>query len=200
MVEDEQCERARRARACAPGLIASKHGDDCHRGCRERGPAFAQIMLSRRTSSHPLRCLTVISRGHMHYPALSRYRLRGIGGPYPSFSAAVNIWYKVRASLSRLQVFERGDDRDRTYSMQDFPPGAPLRRGGVPFLRFFSTRPFWGIPPPPRPLTLASSLRVGPRGGGGLLRKSFATFITLRYHTRATTHSRLCTHACEHTR
>ena len=37
------------------------------------------------------------------------------------------------------------------------------------------------IPAPPRPLTLASSLRVGPRGGGGLLRKSFATFK--KYHT-----------------
>ena len=165
MVEDEQCERARRARACAPGLIASKHGDDCHRGCRERARTFAQIMLSRRTSSHPLRCLTVISRGHMHYPALSRYRLRGIGGPYPSFSAAVNIWYKVRASLSRLQVFERGDDRDRTYSMQDFPPGAPLRRGGVPFTIFFDA-PFLGYPSPPSPTNARKLAKSGsPRGG-----------------------------------
>ena len=53
----------------------------------------------------------------------------------------------------------------------------PLCAGEAFPLRFFSTRPFWGIPPPPRPLTLASSLRVGPRGGGGLLRKSFATYI-----------------------
>ena len=44
--------------------------------------------------------LTVISRGHMHYAALSRYRLRGIGGPrkHPSFSPAV-ITYMYRKSL-----------------------------------------------------------------------------------------------------
>ena len=42
--------------------------------------------------------LTVISRGHMHYPALSRYRLRGIGGPrkHPSFSPAVKIFAVLR--------------------------------------------------------------------------------------------------------
>ena len=35
-----------------------------------------------------------------------------------------------------------------------------------------ATRALNYIPAPPRPPTLASSLRVGPRGGGGLLRKS----------------------------
>ena len=74
-----------------------------------------------------------------------------------------------------------------------FPPGAPLRRGGVPFT-IFSTRPFWGIPPPPRPLTLASSLRMGPLAGGGLLRKSlhdecFNYHVTTRPTTETARHA-----------
>ena len=88
----------------------------------------------------------------------------------------------------------------------------PLCAGEAFPLRFFSTRPFWGIPPPPRPLTLASSLRVGPRGGGGLLRKSFATFIihtTIPYkpshnpqhmHTRVNTQCQRDPGTCDKTR
>ena len=38
----------------------------------------------------------------------------------------------VRASLARLaKSLERGDDRDAFLSFIEFPPGAPLRRGGV---------------------------------------------------------------------
>ena len=100
----------------------------------------------------------------------------------------------VRASLSRLQVFERGDDRDGiTVNDANFPPGAPLRRGGV-FGSLRSREALWDhIPPPPRPLTLASSLRVGPRGGGGLLRKSLHV-ERFNYHvkTQPTTDCETC--------
>ena len=47
-----------------------------------------------------------------------------------------------------------------------------------------------GIPHTPRPLTLASSLRVGPRGGGGLLRKSLHVERS-EYHVTTQPNNRL---------
>ena len=66
-----------------------------------------------------------------------------------------------RQVLGLGKSLERGEDRDELlcFLSFEFPPGAPLRRGGV------LGRPVgWGIPHTPRPLTLASSLRVGPLG------------------------------------
>ena len=66
--------------------------------------------------------LTVISRGHMHYPALSRYRLRGIGGPrkHPSFSSAVIKHVCITHAIHPIQsayVNESGQG-------QIWPPGS----------------------------------------------------------------------------
>ena len=52
------------------------------------------------------------------------------------------------------------------------PSGGPSAPGRRFWLAALAKARGDHIPPPPRPLTLASSLRVGPRGGGGLLRKS----------------------------
>ena len=55
--------------------------------------------------------------------------------------------YNVRASLSRLQVFERGDDRDAKIFSKIFPsggPSAPGRRLRYDFFRralFVVSRP-----------------------------------------------------------
>ena len=49
--------------------------------------------------------------------------------------------------------------------MFSFPPGAPPRRGGVFCFCSFGA-PCSSKTPPPRPLTLASSLRMGPLGAG----------------------------------
>ena len=57
-------------------------------------------------------------------------------------------------------------------AMVRFPSGGPSAPGRRSLDDFFRRALFVVSRPPPRPLTLASSLRMGPRGGGGLLRKS----------------------------
>ena len=105
--------------------------------------------------------------------------------------------HNVRASLTRLQVFERGDDRDRTYSMQDFPPGAPLRRGGVPFTIFFDA-PFLGYPSPPSPTNARKLAKSGSPRGGRVATQKFCNV----YHTTIPYKShnpQAYAHTCQHT-
>ena len=73
------------------------------------------------------------------------------------------------------------------------PSGGPSAPGRRFWLAALAKARGDHIPPPPRPLTLASSLRVGPRGGGGLLRKSLHV-ERFNYHvkTQPTTDCETC--------
>ena len=88
----------------------------------------------------------------------------------PSYASIQRTWatpcktrYAPRSPAKNISGRQGKGSRD--LSRVSFPPGAPPRRGGVFCFCSFGA-PCSSKTPPPRPLTLASSLRMGPLGAG----------------------------------